>query len=202
MAFFVDLGKMVSKGTKNLTENARLNASILENRRKIEKLYSSLGQAYFEAHKNDPAPEQPALMEELNKLSAAIAQAEKELNEMKNRGKCPNCGAEVPQGALFCPVCGTKQPQPQPAAPAPAPAQKFCPGCGAQVNATNKFCNLCGTPLEPSAPPIVQPSVFQPPVMQMPDAPNPVVPAAAAPAPVVPEAEVPAESESDLNGSF
>ncbi|HJJ28700.1 MAG TPA: SPFH domain-containing protein [Methanocorpusculum sp.] len=73
---------------------------------------------------------------------------------------CPKCGAQVKQGAKFCPECGEKM-----ASGAVCPAcgaavtfgAKFCPecgarlgapkcpNCGAEVPAGTKFCPECGT---------------------------------------------------------
>ena len=47
---------------------------------------------------------------------------------------CPNCNANVPNGAKFCPECGTK-----------LAVKSFCPECGAQLNGAPKFCPECGT---------------------------------------------------------
>ena len=54
--------------------------------------------------------------------------------------KCPECGAEVAQGAKFCSSCGA----PMSAAPAPT---GICPGCGKQNEPGTKFCSECGTKL-------------------------------------------------------
>ena len=48
-------------------------------------------------------------------------------------GFCTDCGAAVPQGAKFCPGCGTEQ------------ATSGCSGCGQPVPEGAKFCPNCGT---------------------------------------------------------
>jgi len=48
-------------------------------------------------------------------------------------GFCTDCGAAVPQGAKFCPGCGTQQ------------ATSGCSGCGQPVPEGAKFCPKCGT---------------------------------------------------------
>jgi len=52
---------------------------------------------------------------------------------------CPNCQAAVPNGARFCPNCGTAQQT--------AAATVACPNCGTQNPANAKFCTECGTAL-------------------------------------------------------
>jgi hypothetical protein len=92
--------------------------------------------------------------------------------------KCPNCGQEHPDGAIFCDMCGTPlaggaapggapptvaaggMPYPPaapppfaPAAPAPfAPAgPSTCPNCQAPVTPGTLFCETCGFSLQGAA---------------------------------------------------
>ena len=51
-----------------------------------------------------------------------------------NTIKCPKCGAQVKEGAKFCPECGNKMEQ----------EVKKCPECGAKVVPNAKFCPECG----------------------------------------------------------
>ena len=46
---------------------------------------------------------------------------------------CSACGAAIPAGSKFCPVCGAKQ-----------EAGAFCASCGAQIAPGTKFCPECG----------------------------------------------------------
>ena len=51
---------------------------------------------------------------------------------------CAGCGAALPAGSRFCPVCG---------APCGQPAERFCPGCGRKAEPGAKFCAGCGQKL-------------------------------------------------------
>ena len=55
---------------------------------------------------------------------------------------CKHCGAQLAEGAAFCPSCGAKQ-------EAPAP-KTFCVSCGAELAEGAKFCKKCGTPVAPA----------------------------------------------------
>ena len=53
---------------------------------------------------------------------------------------CTSCGGDLPEGAAFCPRCGTPQVAPG------------CTQCGAELVAGAAFCFKCGTPLAASGP--------------------------------------------------
>jgi class 3 adenylate cyclase/tetratricopeptide (TPR) repeat protein len=53
---------------------------------------------------------------------------------------CISCGTDLPEGAAFCPLCGTPQ-----AAPG-------CAQCGAELVARAAFCFKCGAPVNAQAP--------------------------------------------------
>ena len=53
--------------------------------------------------------------------------------------KCPNCGADLADDALFCRDCGTKLP----------PPNSRCKYCGAELKAGEKYCTNCGQRIEP-----------------------------------------------------
>lgn len=78
--------------------------------------------------------------------------------------KCPNCGNEAQDDAVFCDQCGARLRQPEAAAPAaapspaPAPAAQpaapaepaqaiTCPSCGADTTPGELFCGECGAKL-------------------------------------------------------
>ena len=70
---------------------------------------------------------------------------------------CPKCKADMPAGAVECPVCGSKLPTPCTNCGAPIdadtkfcpecgkPTAKVCPGCGKTLGGSSKFCPECGT---------------------------------------------------------
>lgn len=56
---------------------------------------------------------------------------------------CMKCNAAIPDGSLYCNMCGAKQ-------------ELSCPNCGAVLPEGSRFCNLCGTPLTDAAPAVAQ----------------------------------------------
>jgi len=53
-------------------------------------------------------------------------------NAGQKAGICPNCRAELPEEALFCPECGLPI------------KQRVCPKCGAPASPTADICQVCG----------------------------------------------------------
>lgn len=73
-------------------------------------------------------------------------------------GFCPNCHAELPEGATFCPVCGnavsTPIPTGSPRGALDASQQVICPRCGqSYIPPGPNFCESCGYPLAKAAGP-------------------------------------------------
>ncbi len=111
---------------------------------------------------------------------------------------CSTCGAQNPDGAIFCDECGAslKSPDPQPVIQSPAPqvqlppaavampGAKNCPVCGAPAQPGGLFCENCGASLASEAP--------QPPAAAFNLPPTVAIPGAAASTPAPPPLPAPA----------
>lgn len=156
MAFFEELGKKLSDAgqsvaqqTKNFADVTQLNSAISEAEKKITQLKTELGNAYYEAHKNEANVEGADIIAQINSLYADIQTTKDKINDIKGIVKCTKCGADVPAGSAFCNSCGTKVEIPAAAeAVAAAPSKNACPKCGTVVAEGNAFCNNCGTKIE------------------------------------------------------
>ena len=153
MAFFEQLGKRISDAgqsmaqqTKNFADTTRLNMEISEKEKKIAQLYAAIGQAYYEAHKDDASAESADKIAAINALFAEIADNRDKIGQIKGVAKCASCGAEISPDALFCNSCGTKVVRAEEAKPAES-AERACPACGATVAEGNAFCTSCGAKL-------------------------------------------------------
>lgn len=151
MAFFENIGKKltdasqgVAAQTKNFVEVTRLNGVISEDEKKIEGLFAELGKAYYERHKEDPAAEELQNIEAVKELYDHIAQCREQIKQIKGIIKCPNCGADVPDEAQFCNVCGTKLEKEEQRKEEQEPV---CPKCGVPVTEDMEFCTACGAKL-------------------------------------------------------
>ncbi len=61
---------------------------------------------------------------------------------MSNQTICQNCKAALEEGAVFCPLCGTKK-----EIITPAKKAHFCSQCGTEASAELAFCQECGNAL-------------------------------------------------------
>lgn len=127
MALFNDLGKKLTavgqgaaQQTKIFAETTKINSHISDEERQIKNLYMEIGKRYVEANKNNPSAEYYDLIVGIQDADARIAQYKQQINEIKGVKKCPNCGAELANAAIFCNSCGTKIAE-QPVSDIPAP---------------------------------------------------------------------------------
>lgn len=156
MAFFEQIGKKISDASQGATQQAkkfaevtRLNGMISEKEKRISKIYTELGQAYYEKHKNDLRAEEIKRIDEINGLNAEIIQCRENIKQIKGVTKCPSCGADVPLNAAFCNACGTKiSPAAKEEEASDSEQALLCPECCKPVPAGNLFCNHCGARIE------------------------------------------------------
>jgi ribosomal protein L40E len=154
VAFFEDLGKKVSqtgqdavRKTKIMAETSKLNSRISAEKRVIGENYLRIGEKYFELFCDSPDENLAGFVAAIQEAQQRITDLEDQIKKLKSIGSCPNCGAELKDGALFCTVCGTKL-TPPPAEPAPQPAPMVCRNCGAVLPDGSLFCSNCGTKAE------------------------------------------------------
>lgn len=148
-------GQAAAEKARNLAEIGRLNGVVSDHEKSISRLYFEIGQSYYERHKNDPEAEELDRIAAVNDTLEKLAVCREQIKTLKGVEKCPNCGADVAQGALFCNNCGNKMP-PAAMKTAPKAQGKVCPTCGAVVAEGNLFCNACGTKLEQAPAPAAE----------------------------------------------
>ena len=117
MAFFDDLGKKISNAgqtvaqkTKDVTELAKLNVSIAELDKKLNKLFQDIGKLYVDKHAEDFEEGFGELISLAKQTEKEIDAAKKQIVEIKGVVNCEKCGAEVDRNSAFCTVCGNQMP--------------------------------------------------------------------------------------------
>ena len=106
--------------TKNAADSARIHGQISDEEKNIRRLYLSLGEQYYKAHKADNECEFSFIVSEINEAEKRISDYSEQLRGLKesrsegNFGtetpliRCPNCGKQMPADTKFCGECGSK----------------------------------------------------------------------------------------------
>ncbi len=150
MEFFEKIGNKISSGSKDvakkakdMTELAKLNSRIKNYEDMIKEIQLQIGKMYFEANRDNPAPEFMELFQNVINAQGAIEKCREEICAIKGVRGCVSCGAEIPNNSTFCPACGTKNEIID--VTYTAVTDMFCPGCGAGLPSDTVFCPNCGT---------------------------------------------------------
>lgn len=101
-------GKEVESMAKDVSNLAKLKIDIHNKEVFIEKQFTLLGKAFYQAHKDEEVEEQVYF--------TSIKEAEEELAKLK-------AALLATKGAVACPECGSKQPE----------EKAFCADCGASL---------------------------------------------------------------------
>lgn len=150
MSLFNQLGKFVANpGFQTLSTSDRpayqsnLNQSIDDAWQKMSTLFYELGKSYYEQHMEDHQTEYEEQLSAIRDVHAELDQYQKLTDDVAARKRCPACGANLMEGAVFCSICGAKIPE----VPIGMGEQKLCPQCHAVVDSDDAFCSICGTDL-------------------------------------------------------
>ena len=103
----IHAGKDVTQKAKDVSGIAKLKLDIRSKEDFIKEQYIQLGKAYYEKNKGTDVPEK-VQFERIEEALEEIEKMELQILELKKARKCPNCGAEAPDKAEFCSVCGAK----------------------------------------------------------------------------------------------
>lgn len=121
MAFFDELGKIISDKSKeaagkvkDLTGVIQLRSKLSSEREKVNKAYINLGKVYYDRHEASAEEEYAADFELIRAGLIRIAELEDEISELEGNRVCAECGAKVEREAMFCSKCGAPMEQPAP----------------------------------------------------------------------------------------
>jgi len=163
MAFFDDVGKKIAQTSqgaaqkaKSMAEIVKLNGQISDEEKHISNAFYQIGKTYYENFGTEPDQLFAQLIAGINDSNTKIAIYSEQVSQLKGIVRCPNCGAEVPYGVLFCSSCGVQMNTAPAGAQATAPIDNtlYCVKCGAPITAGKAFCAKCGQKVEPSGAPV------------------------------------------------
>lgn len=113
MAFFDELGKVISDKSKeaagkvkDLTGVIQIRAKLSAEKEKMNKAYVNLGKVYYDRHESFAEEEYAADFESIRTGLMKVAELEDEIAELEGTRVCAECGAKVIKEAQFCSKCG------------------------------------------------------------------------------------------------
>lgn len=152
MGFFDNIGKTISDASqgaiqkgKEIADIAKYNSLISEEEKKTAGIYEQLGRKYVEVKGDSAEDIFKEYIDAIKTSGEKISEYQKKIVDVKGISKCPSCGAEVPNGSLFCAVCGAKI---KVSSEQSEGNSKFCDACGAAIADGSKFCTSCGKAVE------------------------------------------------------
>lgn len=119
----------------------KLSFQIFTLRRKLNRIYQEVGKDYVDVHRNDPNDLNKEKIETAVYLQKEIQERQASIDEMRGIVRCVACGERIPNGSLFCPYCGMRQPDPE------VNVVRYCPECGTKLEVDELYCHHCGAPI-------------------------------------------------------
>lgn len=101
------VSKDVGERAKEVSGIARLRFDIRTKQDFLREQYVIVGKAYYEAHKDEEVPEKENFMK-IKEALDEIKNMELQILELKKIRRCPECGAEASDTAVYCSRCGEK----------------------------------------------------------------------------------------------
>jgi hypothetical protein len=113
MAFLNELQKSLSTAGKQAAGKAKevadltvKNAELRTEKQKLEECYARIGKRFYEATKDVPSEEDLVDFNEVEVRLVAMESLEQEIQKLKGRKPCPNCGEMIEADSKFCKHCG------------------------------------------------------------------------------------------------
>lgn len=102
--------EIAKKKTEEVYNTSKLNINLQTLKSKREKLYASLGKNYFDSIQNSEElnDENKDIFNQISALNEEINELKLQINSIKNKRVCPNCGSSIAENATFCSSCGAK----------------------------------------------------------------------------------------------
>ena len=100
------LGQSEIKKTKDMSETVRLSSLIREEEEKQTELLQKMGEYVYQKFPETIDEQLKSLREQIMKSKEKVEQCNARVNELKEAERCPECGAVISSGSVFCSMCG------------------------------------------------------------------------------------------------
>lgn len=104
------LTKVVADKTSNIVDVTKLNISLSDTEKKINKLYTSIGEKIYEDYKGgSELPEKLTdLCDQISQFMGEADSIRQQIAELKSSVACPSCGVLNGKDGEYCSKCGQK----------------------------------------------------------------------------------------------
>lgn len=154
MSYFEKIGNTISAKTREISQKAKafsetssLNNIIKAEHHKIDTNYKMMGKLYFEKYGDCPADEFSESVSAVRASLKKISETQEQIEKIRKRNCCPNCGTAFKPDAVFCSKCGAKIKEEK-----PQPQKMKCPNCGNKLDDDALFCDNCGAKIDGELP--------------------------------------------------
>lgn len=101
-----DMGKDAAQKTKDVVDILQMKAQIGTEKSRLRDLYATIGQSYYEVHRDAAEAEHAEACGQIQSSLAKIAELEEKISRLENTITCTSCGAVLDKGSAFCNHCG------------------------------------------------------------------------------------------------
>lgn len=109
----LNLGQDAKSGMQKVSKSYQVSGRLDDEKRSLSKMYAVIGKYIYEKNGGNP-PE--GLEDEFTAVKVTMENVDRlsrELNSLRGRIYCTECGEEAGAGESFCIKCGTKLPEPE-----------------------------------------------------------------------------------------
>ena len=98
------------KTTEDVAQTGKKKFNIASLESKLSKDYKALGEAFYDFKKKGELDNEAvdALILAIDDKKAEIEAIKEEIRKAKSNRVCANCGADIDDDIIFCPICGQK----------------------------------------------------------------------------------------------
>ncbi|MCM1226845.1 MAG: zinc ribbon domain-containing protein [Clostridium sp.] len=132
-------GREFMKSARAASETSSLNNIIKAEKIKIDTNFKMMGKLYFDKYGDSPDEEFSGAINSIKASMEKINETNEEIEKIRRRNCCPNCGNRFKSDAMFCSKCGTRVREEE-----KEPAVIICQNCGHRLEEDALFCDSCG----------------------------------------------------------
>lgn len=142
MQFVEKIGETFNKTGKDvlqLIDVSQIIKRIEEEKEKQKKIFTNLGEKYYEEIKENPSEEYKELVSKILEYQKVINEQTCRLKELNEKKTCCYCGAVLVDGAMYCAQCGREVKR---------SVVVKCSICGSNIEKDDVYCSGCGKKIE------------------------------------------------------